>query len=33
MASASNAAAADRLLRYLASSEVAFALRQSGLEP
>ena len=33
MASASNAAAADRLLRYLASSEVGFVLRQSGLEP
>jgi molybdate transport system substrate-binding protein len=33
MATAKNAAAADRLLRYLASPEVAPALRQSGLEP
>jgi molybdate transport system substrate-binding protein len=33
MASANNAAAADRLLRYLASPEVAPVLRDSGLEP
>jgi molybdate transport system substrate-binding protein len=33
MATAKNAAAADRLLRYLASPEVAPVLRQSGLEP
>lgn len=33
MATATNAAAADRLLRYLASAEVAPVLRQSGLEP
>lgn len=33
MAAATNPAAADRLLRYLASSEVAPALRESGLEP
>ncbi|UPK39818.1 substrate-binding domain-containing protein [Bradyrhizobium sp. 186] len=33
MASAKHAAAADRLLRYLASSEVVPVLRQSGLEP
>jgi molybdate transport system substrate-binding protein len=33
MATAKNAAAADALLRYLASPEVASALRQSGLEP
>ena len=33
MAMAKNAQAADRLLRYLASPEVAPVLRQSGLEP
>jgi len=33
MAAASNAAEADRLLRYLASAEVAPVLRDSGLEP
>ncbi|HEX9210572.1 MAG TPA: substrate-binding domain-containing protein [Bradyrhizobium sp.] len=33
MASATHAAAADRLLRYLASPEVAPVLRESGLEP
>jgi molybdate transport system substrate-binding protein len=33
MASAEHADAADRLLRYLASSEVVPVLRQSGLEP
>lgn len=33
MVAARNAAGADRLLRYLASSEVAPALRASGLEP
>ncbi|TPQ35254.1 molybdate ABC transporter substrate-binding protein [Bradyrhizobium guangdongense] len=33
MVDAKNAAAADRLLRYLASAEVAPALRESGLEP
>jgi molybdate transport system substrate-binding protein len=33
MAAASNAAEADRLLRYLASTEVAPVLRDSGLEP
>ena len=33
MAAAKNAAAADALLRYLASPEVASVLRQSGLEP
>jgi molybdate transport system substrate-binding protein len=33
MATAKNAEAADRLLRYLASPEVAPVLRQSGLEP
>ncbi len=33
MATARNAAAADRLLRYLASGEAALVLRQSGLEP
>jgi molybdate transport system substrate-binding protein len=33
MATARNAAAVDRLLRYLASPEVAPVLRQSGLEP
>ncbi|MGY8676921.1 substrate-binding domain-containing protein [Bradyrhizobium sp. UFLA05-153] len=33
MASAKNAEAADRLLRYVASPEVAPVLRQSGLEP
>ncbi|WP_407183508.1 substrate-binding domain-containing protein [Bradyrhizobium centrosematis] len=33
MAKASHAAAADRLLRYLASPEVVPVLRQSGLEP
>jgi molybdate transport system substrate-binding protein len=31
--SATRAEAADRLLRYLASPEVAPVLRQSGLEP
>jgi molybdate transport system substrate-binding protein len=33
MTSARNAAAADRVLRYLASRDVAPVLRQSGLEP
>lgn len=33
MAKATHAAAADRLLRYLASPEVVPVLRQSGLEP
>jgi molybdate transport system substrate-binding protein len=33
MATAKNAGAADRLLRHLASPEVAPVLRQSGLEP
>jgi molybdate transport system substrate-binding protein len=33
MAAASNAAEADRLLRYLASAAVAPVLRDSGLEP
>jgi molybdate transport system substrate-binding protein len=33
MTTAKHAAAADRLLRYLASGEVAPVLRQSGLEP
>jgi molybdate transport system substrate-binding protein len=33
MTTATNAVAADRLLRYLASKEVAPILRQSGLEP
>ncbi|MBR0983200.1 substrate-binding domain-containing protein [Bradyrhizobium liaoningense] len=33
MAGATHAAAADRLLRYLASPEVVPVLRQSGLEP
>jgi len=33
MAAASNAAEADRLLRYLASTEVALVLRDSGLDP
>lgn len=33
LANAKHAAAADRLLRYLASPEVAPVLRQSGLEP
>ena len=33
MANATQAAAADRLLRYLASPEVAPVLRESGLEP
>ena len=33
MANAKHAEAADRLLRYLASSEVVPVLRQSGLEP
>ncbi len=33
VANASNAVAADRLLRYLASPEVVPVLRQSGLEP
>lgn len=33
MVDAKDAAAADRLLRYLASAEVAPALRASGLEP
>ena len=33
MANATHAAAADRLLRYLASPEVAPVLRESGLEP
>lgn len=33
MTSAKHAAAADRLLRYLASPEVVPVLRQSGLEP
>ncbi|MEK9280140.1 MULTISPECIES: substrate-binding domain-containing protein [unclassified Bradyrhizobium] len=33
MADAKHAAAADRLLRYLASREVVPVLRQSGLEP
>ena len=33
MANAKHAAAADRLLRYLASPEVAPVLRESGLEP
>ena len=33
MASAKHAAAADHLLRYLASPEVVAVLRQSGLEP
>lgn len=33
MANAKHADAADRLLRYLASAEVAPVLRQSGLEP
>lgn len=33
MAAASNAAEADRLLRYLASGDVAPVLRDSGLEP
>lgn len=33
MAASGNAAQSDRLLRYLASPEVAPALRQSGLEP
>ncbi|MGY8631545.1 substrate-binding domain-containing protein [Bradyrhizobium sp. 14AA] len=33
LASAEHAEAADRLLRYLASPEVAPVLRQSGLEP
>lgn len=33
MAAAMNAAEADRLLRFLASSDVAPALRASGLEP
>ncbi|OAF05382.1 molybdate ABC transporter substrate-binding protein [Bradyrhizobium centrolobii] len=33
MANAKHAAAADRLLRYLSSPEVAPVLRQSGLEP
>ncbi|WP_284273436.1 substrate-binding domain-containing protein [Bradyrhizobium iriomotense] len=33
MATAKNAEAADRLLRYLASPDVVPALRQSGLEP
>ncbi|MDE5441886.1 solute-binding protein [Bradyrhizobium sp. CSA207] len=33
MADAKHAVAADRLLRYLASPEVAPVLRQSGLEP
>ena len=33
MAASSKAAASDRLLRFLASSEVAPVLRESGLEP
>jgi molybdate transport system substrate-binding protein len=33
MVAAANAAEADRLLQYLASSEVASVLRESGLEP
>ena len=33
MVAAANAAEADRLLRYLVSSEVASVLRESGLEP
>jgi molybdate transport system substrate-binding protein len=33
MTGATDAAAADRLLRYLASPEVAAVLRESGLEP
>ena len=33
VANATNAVAADRLLRYLASPEVVPVLRQSGLEP
>ncbi len=33
MATSSNAAEADRLLRYLASADVAPVLRDSGLEP
>ena len=33
MANATHAAAADRLLRYLASPDVAPVLRESGLEP
>jgi molybdate transport system substrate-binding protein len=33
MAASNNAASSDRLLRYLASSEVAPVLRDSGLEP
>jgi molybdate transport system substrate-binding protein len=33
MANATHASAADRLLRYLASPEVAPVLRESGLEP
>src|SRR5258705_2611892 len=33
MAASTKAAASDRLLRFLASPEVAPALRESGLEP